>query len=337
MMKPHALNRRQLLQSASAAALLSTIAQRVHAQSGGEPLDVARVICGFPAGSTSDVTARSIADRLGKDGYAKAGFVDNKTGAGAQIAVQYVKTQAPDGRTFLQTPMSMLGIYPHTYKKLPYDPVADLTPVSLACTFDFGIAVGSAVPDSVKSVPDLLKWFKRDKSNATFGSPAAGATPHFIGILLGRAGGVELTHAPYRGTLPAIQDVLGGQLPAVLGPVGDLMRFSGSNKYRVLATTGASRSRFAQEVPTLAEQGFDELVFDEWYGIFMPPGASSKVLQRANAAVRAAVESSETVKVFAAAGLEARASTSKELAELLKRDTLRWGPVVRSVGFTVDS
>lgn len=329
-------SRRSLLQLGAGAALASTF-PFAHAQASGEPLDLVKIVTGFPAGSTSDVTCRNIADRLARDGYAKASMVENRTGASGQLAIQYLKTQAPDGRTILQTPMSMLGLFPHTYKRLPYDPVADAAPVSLACTFDFGIAVGSAVPSNVRTVDDLFIWLKAHPDRANFGSPGAGSVPHFVGILLGRNASVPLTHVPYRGTQPAVQDVVGGQLPAVIGPIGDLLRFRGTTGYRVLNSTGASRSRLAPEVPTLAELGYKDFVFSEWYGIFMPPGGGSATVQRVNAAVRDAILHPDTVKAFEVMGLDARASSPQELAGMLRQDTERWEPIVKSIGFTADS
>lgn len=329
------IQRRHFLQSTAAAAFLAGLGQRVLA---AEPaLDSVKIVHGFPAGSTTDTTARRVADRLGLEGFARSVVVDNRTGAGGQLAVQALKGQAADGRTLLLTPMSMLGIYPHTYRKLPYDPVADLQPVSLAASFDFGLGVGPAVPASVRTLADYLQWVKADKARNAFGGPAAGAQPHFIGIMLGRAAGLEMNHVAYRGTGPALQDVLGGQIPAAIGPVGDVMRFAGQPGYRVLATTGANRSRFAPDVPTLAEAGFKDLVFDEWFGFFMPRGASPAVLQSINVVVRKAVEHPDTAKGYAQMSLDARASSPTELAAMLQRDTAKWGPIIKTVGFTAET
>ena len=152
------LNRRHLLQATGASALLAGIGQRAFARPG---LDTATIVTGFPAGGTSDTTCRRVATGL-QPAYAKAVVVENRTGAGGQIAITYVKGRPADGATMLQTPTSMLTIYPHIYRKLPYDPVADLTPVSLACVFDFGFAVGPAVPASIKTVPEFLAWARTD-------------------------------------------------------------------------------------------------------------------------------------------------------------------------------
>ena len=239
------LSRRQLIQSAGASALLASIGQQALAQAQVESL---KIVTGFPPGGTSDTICRRVADRL-VPGYAKAAFVENKTGAGGQIAVTFVKSAPPDGNTLLQTPMSMLGVYPHIYKKLPYDPVADLAPVSLGCVFDFGFAVGPSVPASVKTLPEFLDWCKANPAQANFGSPAAGSVPHFIGVLLGKSAGVDIKHVAFRGTQPAILDMIGGQLQAVSGPIGEFTQHVAAGKCRLLAATGAKRSPFAPSTP----------------------------------------------------------------------------------------
>jgi tripartite-type tricarboxylate transporter receptor subunit TctC len=233
--------------------------------------------------------------------------------------------------------MSMLGIYPHIYKKLAYDPVADLTPVSQGAIFDFGFAVGPAVPAGVKSMPDFLAWCKANPDKANFGSPAAGSTPHFIGALAGREAGIDLKHVPYRGTQPAILDMIGGQLQAVSGPVGEFTQHVAAGKCRLLATTGAKRNKFAPTVPTLLEQGLKDMAFSEWFGFYLPGKAAADVVARANTAIRAALAAPETVEGLELMGLESRSSTPAELAAMLKADTERWGPLVKAIGFTADS
>jgi tripartite-type tricarboxylate transporter receptor subunit TctC len=233
--------------------------------------------------------------------------------------------------------MSMLGVYPHIYRRLAYDPVADLTPVTLGCTFDFGFAVGPAVPDSVRDLQGFLAWCKANPMKANFGSPAAGSVPHFIGVLLGRAAGVDLKHVPYRGTQPAILEMIGGQLQSVSGPIGEFTQHVAAGKCRLLAATGSTRSRFAPATPTMVEQGLRDMAFSEWFGFYLPGRASTEVVQRANAALRSALADKDTVDGLATMGLEAKSSTPEELAALLKADTERWGPIVKSIGFTAES
>lgn len=326
------LHRRQLLQSSGAAALLSTLGQHAWAQT----VDTLKIVTGFPPGGTSDTICRRVAERLAP-GYARVAVVENKTGAGGQIAVQTVKAAPPDGNTVLQTPMSMLGVYPHIYKKLPYDPVADVLPVALGCTFDFGFAVGPQVPASVRNIPEFLAWCKANPTLANYGSPAAGSVPHFIGILMGKQAGVDLKHVPFRGTQPAILDMIGGQIAAVSGPIGEFTQHVAAGKCRLLAATGAKRSPFAPNTPTLVEQGLRDFAFEEWFGFYVPAKTPADVIARLNTAMRAALAAPETVNGLAAMGLEAKSSTPTELAARLKADTDRWGPLVKAIGFTADS
>jgi tripartite-type tricarboxylate transporter receptor subunit TctC len=327
------MQRRQMLIHTGALASLAVIALPSGAQ--GLP-DSAKILAGFAPGGTVDVTARRVADKL-RDVYAKSVVVENRTGAGGQIALSGLKAAPADGLTLLVTPMSMLGIYPHTYKKLPYDPVADFQPVSQAVRFDFGFGVGPMVPASVKTLAEFIAWCKANPKDANFGSPAAGSVPHFTAELFGRAAGVDLKHVPYRGTQPAIADLMGGQVAAVSGPVGEFLQHLPTGKVRLLATSGAARNKFAPTVATYAEQGFKDIVFEEWFGFFMPAKVPAEALNRAAAAIRTALTAPDVVDALALMGLEARPSTPAELAALLKRDTERWAPLVKAIGFTADS
>ena len=327
------LSRRNLLQSAAAASLYPALAPYAMAQA---TFETVKVITGFPPGGTSDTISRRVAAKL-SPGYGKSVQVENRTGAGGQLAIQAMRQMPSDGSVILQTPMSMLGIYPHIYKKLPYDPVADVTPASLGAVFDFGIAVGPAVPASVRNLEEFIAWCKANPDKANFGSPGAGAMPHFIGVLAGKARGVELKHVPYRGTQPAILEMIGGQIQAVSGPIGEFTQHVAAGKCRLLCSTGAQRSKFAPNTPTMVEQGFKDMVFGEWFGFFLPGKPAADVLQRANAALRTALADKETVDGLELMGLESRSSSPAELAALLKADFEKWGPLVKTVGFTADS
>jgi tripartite-type tricarboxylate transporter receptor subunit TctC len=319
---------------AGLASVMAGITQTAQAQT-GHP-ETLKIITGFAAGGTSDTLCRRLATKIAPD-FAKTAVVENRTGAGGQIAIQFVKAQPADGSTMLQTPTSMLTIYPHIYKKLPYDPAVDLTPVSVACVFDFGFAVGPVVPADVKTVADFLSWARTNPTKANFGSPAAGSTPHFIGALLGKNAGVELQHAAYRGTQPAMLDLLGGNISAVSGPIGDINQHLATGKVRILAVSGEKRSRFAPDVPTLVEQGLKDMAFSEWFALYLPPKAPGELVARLNAAVRTALASKDVVDGLSTFGLEAMSSTPGELAELVRKDTARWAPIVKQIGFTADT
>ena len=326
--------RRHMLQTTGASALLAGIGQQAFAQASSS-IETATIVTGFAAGGTSDTTCRRLALKLSPD-YAKTAVVENRTGAGGQIAVSYVKGRPADGTTILQTPTSILTIYPHIYKKLPYDPMVDLTPVSIACIFDFGFAVGPAVPLSVKTVPEFLAWAKTNPAGANYGSPAAGSTPHFIGALLGMQAGVDLKHAGYRGTQPAMLDLLGSNISAVSGPIGDITQHLPSGKVRILGVSGAKRSRFAPDVPTFGEQGIKNMAHSEWFAFFLPAKASPELVARLNTTMKNALAQKDVIDGLGTFGLEAMSSTPAELTELLKKDTAKWAPIVKDVGFTAE-
>lgn len=329
--------RRRFIQSTSAAGGLGALTGLgLPGLSHAQAIETLRIITGFAAGGTSDTLCRRVAERL-RGTYARATTVENRTGAGGQIALQSLKGAPTDGSLIAQAPASLLVIYPHTYKQLTYDPVADCVPISLGCTFDFGFAVGPAVPATVKTIPEFMAWCKANPGSANFGSPAAGSQPHFVGTLLGRAHGVDLKHVAYRGTQPAIQDMIGGQIQSVSGPIGEFTQMVNAGRCRLLGASGATRSRFHPTVPTFTEQGMKDMVFSEWFGFFAPRGSSAEVIQRANAALRAALAAQDVIDGIAVMGLEAKSSTPQELAELVRVDGLRWGPIVKSIGFSADA
>ena len=322
------LSRRQFVQGTTASLLLGGLPA-----AWPQALDTARVVIGFAPGGTIDVTGRRVADKLAP-AFARAALAENRTGAGGQIAVQAVKTAAPDGSTILLTPASPLGLHPFTYKKLPYDPVADLLPVSGAAVFDYALAVGPLVPANVKTVPDFLAWAKANPDKASFGSAGAGSAANFIGAALGKAGHADLRHVPYRGSQPAILEMIGGQLAAVVGPTGEFMGQVKAGKARLLATSGPTRGRFTPDTPSYAEQGFKDLAYLGWFGFYVPARTPADVVQRLNGAIRAALTAPDVVESLAAVYLEPYPTSPQQLASLLKTETDFWSGLVRTVGYT---
>jgi tripartite-type tricarboxylate transporter receptor subunit TctC len=193
------------------------------------------------------------------------------------------------------------------------------------------------VPLSVKTVPEFLAWAKANPLGANFGSPAAGSTPHFIGALLGKNAGVDLKHAAYRGTQPAMLDLLGGNVSAVSGPIGDLTQHLPTGKVRILGVSGAKRNRFAPDVPTYEEQGIKNATHSEWFAFFLPAKASPELVARLNASMKNALAQKDVIDGLNGFGLEAMSSTPAELTELIKRDTAKWAPIVKQVGFTAEA
>jgi len=324
------IQRRQVLQLAAGGA--AAMALPAIGKAREKPLfNTATVVGGFTAGGTVDTLARLVAHNL-TGLYADSMVVENRTGAGGQIAARFVARAAPDGRTFLATPMSILGIYTHTYDTLPYS-IDDLVPVSLGCVFEYGLAVGPAVPASVTTVPEFFKWVTANPSQANFGSPASGSVPHLVGDLLGRKMKVPLQHIAFRGTPSAIVDMIGGQIPAVSGPLGEFLPHIKEGRVRVLGVMGSKRSKFMPDVPTMVEQGIKDFVYDEWVGFYVPRGTPQDVIARLNADLKIALKSQDTIDGLALKGLDARWSTPEQLQEMLDNDTERWGRIVRKIGF----
>lgn len=301
-------------------------------------VEQAKIYYGFPAGSAGDIVCRQVGAKLAGSPYTKLqAVVENKPGAGGRIALDALKIAPADGSVIALSPWSALSIYPHVYSKLSYDPVKDFVPVSTGAIIHHGFAVGPLVPASVKTIKDFLAWAKANPTQANYGSPAAGSTPHFIGALLGLNTGTDLKHAPYRGSVPGIADVVGGQIAAMCTPAGDFIANHKAGKLRVLATSGAKRLPFLPEVATFAEQGFPELTVEEWFGFYAPARTPDAVVATANAAINAALKDPAVIEALGIVGLIAQGSTAAEMAASQKREFERWGPLVKKVGFTAES
>jgi tripartite-type tricarboxylate transporter receptor subunit TctC len=297
---------------------------------------LARIVIGSGPGSAIDVLARRVAEKL-QSGYAASIVVENKTGASGQLAVSAVKTAPADGMTLLLVPTPYMAIYPHTYKKLPYKPDEDFIAVSRAATLNLALAVGPAVPPEVKGLREFAAWCRENPAKASFGSPASGSTPHFAGVMLARAANFKLEHVPYRGPTPAVQDMVGGQIAAACTAIGDVQTFAAAGKCRLLGTSGAKRSRFAPDIATFAEQGFGDVVIEDWFGFFLATGTPAAQVARASTALRAALGRPDIQQPMEQSCLEVQGSTPEAFTAQVKADTARWAPVVKAIGFTADS
>jgi tripartite-type tricarboxylate transporter receptor subunit TctC len=325
--------RRHFTQSLTGAAALAALGLPLAARAQNS-LELAKILVGFPAGGTTDALSRRLADKL-RGGYANNVVVENKPGAGGQIAVTTLRDSPADGSVMLLTPSSILSIYPFTYPKLPYK-LEDVAPVSVGCFFSHGFGVGPAVPESVKTIKDFLAWAKADPVRGNYGSPAAGSMPHMVAALLAKEANVDLKHIPYRGSAPGIQDLLGGQISAMSSPIGDYLPHLKSGKLRVLAVSGAARNKFVPDVPTYREQGFP-ITVREWYGFFLPAKATPQTLRRAAAYLQPALAQADVVSSMAQVGMEIQSSTPEALVDLLKSDADQWRVLIKQIGFTAES
>ncbi|SFP35562.1 Tripartite-type tricarboxylate transporter, receptor component TctC [Variovorax sp. PDC80] len=326
--------RRTFIQAAGGGALASLLPLAASAQA----LDQVKIYYGFPAGSAGDSVARRIGEKVAGSAYSRnVAVVDNRPGAGGRIALEVLKSAPADGSVLALSPFSCTSIYPHVYSKLSYDANKDFAAVSIGAVMHHGLAVGPKVPTSVVTVRDFLAWAKANPQEANYGSPAAGSTPHFIGALLGLTANVDLRHVPYRGSVPGITDVVGGQIAAMVTPSGDFLANHRAGKLRMIATSGRQRSPFSPEVPTFAEQGFAELTTEEWFGFYAPAQTPAAAIARANAAVNAAVKERAVIDSLGVVGLIARGSTANEMAMSQQAEFERWGPLVKRIGFTAES
>lgn len=323
------LNRRRVL-AASATGLIAGWGglSRALAQAVKKPV---HVIVGFPAGGGTDVTARVLAEAL-RGPYASAVLVENKPGASARIAVEYVKNAEPDGSVMLFTPDFPMTLYPHSFKSLSYDPLKDFTPVGPATTSMLSYNVGPAVPASVKTLGDYVQWCKANPDKASYGTTSAGATPHFAGVMLANEAKVPMNPVHYRGGAPALQDVVGGHIPASVNPTSESMPLHQAGTIRILGVTGAKRSQFLPDVPTMVEQGFN-VVVESWLGVFLPAKAPGDVVNALSNAMREASQSAAMKDSLAKFAGTATYQTPAQFTETIKDDLKRWGPVVKASGF----
>jgi tripartite-type tricarboxylate transporter receptor subunit TctC len=300
-----------------------------HAQIGAQPI---RIIFPFAAGGSGDAAARLIASSMGT-ALGRPVIVENRTGADGRIGVRAVKEAAPDGNTLLLTPIAPMSIYQHVYTKLDYDPIADFAPVSEIGTFDFGVAVGPQT--DARTMKDLIAWAKAHPTEANFAIPGAGTLPHFLGIMLGRAAGIDLRPVPYRGSAAGLADLIAGHIPIEITTTADLVQMQKDGRIRVLATSDKQRSPFLPDVPTLREAGFD-LAATGWYGLFAPAKTPSDLIERYNKAIVDAVRSPEFKDRMLAFGLQPTGTSAAAFAKIVKDDSMMWQPAIEASGFKAD-
>ena len=291
----------------------------------------ARLMVGFPAGSSPDFVGRLLAEHLRE--YASTIVVDNRPGAGGRLPLEALKTADRDGSVMVLTPGDQVALFPHVYAKLGYDSERDLAPVSTLCTVQFILAVGPLIPPDVKTVKDFVGWCRANPKHANYGSPGEGTRPHFMGASFAREAGLEMTHVPYKGGPPIVQDLLAGQIACSLTVVSNALSNVQAGQLWALAITAPKRSPVLPAVPTIREAGYSAAEGVEFFELFVPMGTPETTIARLNAQVRSALDAEAFKEGLAKQGFEPAASTPAELRQLVVSDLGRWGAIVEQTGF----
>ncbi len=294
----------------------------------------ARILSGFPPGGAVDALARVFAEKL-SESIGRPVVVETKTGAAGQIAAEALKASPPDGNTLMIAPDSMFTVYPHTVKKPVYDTLNDFVAVAHTGAYPIGLAVGAGVP--ANDFREFVAWAKASPKNASYGTAGAGTTLHFLGLMMEQATGIHFAHVPYRGVGPAITDVIAGQVPAVILPLGTVLQQAKAGKARILAHSGSRRSPLAPDIPTFKELGYGTLEATGWFGAFAPAGMRAEILSRYNDIFVQATRTSVVRERMRALDLEIREMSPAELASNLKAEHERWGAIIRATGFSAQS
>ena len=323
--------RRQMLLAALAAPTLAALPRVAHAQ---VPVQ-SKIIVGFAAGGGADLIARMLADKM-RDGL-PAGtqiIVENKPGAAGKLAVDALRAAPADGSVLLIAPLVTPVLSQLTFKNPGYNPATDMTPIGMVGHFQFALAVPPNHP--AKTMTEFVSWLKANKEKANYGSPSPGSLPHFFGIMLGRAIGVDMVHVPYKGGAPMLNDLMGGQIACGMDTHIELIELHKSGKIRILASFGEVRSALIPEVPTMAELGFKDATGSGWYSLWAPAKTPAATIAALNKALNGALASADVKEKLARAGTEPAMSTPEGLEKFRLAEIEKWRPVIVASGFKAD-
>ena len=325
--------RRQTL-ALGLAALPILAAGPASAQGGGDyPNRPIRIVVGFAAGGGTDITVRTMAPKL----QALLGqpiIVENRSGAGGNLATEQVVRAPPDGYTLLMGTVASLAINPTLHRNLAFDPQADLAPISLSVEVTNILAVPADRP--WRSLGELVAAAKARPDTLAYGSSGVGGAGHLAGALLDQSAGIRTVHVPYRGGGALITDLISGKVDFAFATAATTLAHVESGRLRVLAVPTAARSSLAPEVPTVAESGLPGYEVPNWYALLGPKGLPQPIVDRLNAAMRATLQDPEVVQSLAKHGVEPRPSSAQDLARFIREETAKWAPIVRASGATVD-
>ena len=291
-----------------------------------------RFIVPFPPGGGNDILARVLAPKM-SEGLGQPVVVDNRPGAGGNIGADLAAKAAPDGYTIVIA-SNQVTMNPALYAKLPFDIEKDFAPVALAASVPMVLVVNPAVPAA--SVKELVALAKAEPGKLNYSTPGNGTPQHIAFEVFNHAAGIRIAHVPYKGTGPAIADVIGGQVQATFGTLASLEQHVKAGKLRALAVATPKRSLTMPTVPTMAESGVPGYDVSLWYSILAPAGTPAPVLARLSAEIAKALAAPEVRDRLVGQGFEVSYLNPEQMNDLMKRDIARWGKSLKDVGIKLD-
>jgi tripartite-type tricarboxylate transporter receptor subunit TctC len=292
-----------------------------------------RMIVPFPPGGGTDIMARMVGQRL-TDALGVQVVVDNRGGAAGIIGTELAAKATPDGHTMMIGSVSTICINASLHKKLPFDPEKDLAPVSLVASTPSLLVVSNTV--AAKNVKELIALAKAKPGQLHYATPGSGSSAHLGGELLKQAAGIDIQHVPYKGTGPAVTDVVSGQVAMIITNMPSVLPMVKGNRLRALAVTSLQRSALLPELPTVAESGVPGFEVIVWYGLFAPAATPRPILTRLNQELRKLSGMQDVKDRLALQGAEVMTSTPEELAKRVRDDLAKWGKIVRASGARAD-
>ena len=313
----------------SLTATLAILAPHAAAGADAYPAKPVRFVVAFPPGGGTDIIARSIAQKLAER-IAQQVVVDNRPGAGGNIGTDMVAKSAPDGYTLLMGSAGPLAINASLFGKMPFDPIKDLAPVTLAASTPNVLVVHPAL--RAATLKELIALAKARPGEINFASSGHGTPAHLAGELFNLMAGIKMVHVPYKGAAPALADLLGGQVQIMFSTMPPALPHVRDGKLRALAVTSAKRSPAAPELPTVDETALPGFEANTWHGVVVPAGTPGAIVARLNREIVAILHLPDVVERFSSQGAEALGSTPEEFAAYIKSETLKWAKVVRDSG-----
>jgi tripartite-type tricarboxylate transporter receptor subunit TctC len=292
-----------------------------------------RLVVPFSAGGTTDILARAVGQKLGEH-LGQQVVVDNKPGAGGNIGSDIVAKSAPDGYTLVMGTVGTHAINASLYKKMPYDHIKDFVPVSLVALVPNILVVHPSVP--ANSVKELIAYAKANPGKLNFASSGNGTSIHLSGELFKTTAGVEMTHVPYKGSAPAVTDLLGGQVQLMFDNMPSALPHVKAGKLKALGVTTAKRFPAAPDIPTIAEAGVPGYEASSWFGVLAPAGTPKEIVNKLSSEIAKILQTPEIKERLLSQGAEPVGNTPDQFTAFIKAETAKWAKVVKESGATVD-